>query len=209
MNSKTLGISALAIAAVLLACGLGTSSTVGIAVAPTATQVVVNTPAPMSAPQVTLAPTSLDPCQLVTAQEASSLAGTTLPAGTEGTQGSNIKTCTYGSMSSVMFIVDVAQAPDMASANAMVTQGKAALLAALQTFAKTGTSTVTPLPNLGDGGYLVTMSATVSGQTMNIAGISVRKGTTFFGLTDWATGQSATSSAALQSEAQTVLGRLP
>src|SRR5690242_18375456 len=63
-------------------------------------------------------PVALDPCVLVTASEASTLAGVTFASGTEGTTEGGSKTCAYGAKTANVFTVLVAQAPDAATAQA-------------------------------------------------------------------------------------------
>ena len=62
------------------------------------------------------APTSLDPCQLVTSSEASALAGTTFGPGQEEASGQGGKRCVYGSQTTNVFMVEVGQAASPAAA---------------------------------------------------------------------------------------------
>jgi hypothetical protein len=149
-------------------------------------------------------PTSLDPCQLVTAQEASALSGGSFTAGVESTTSGNGKICTYGGRTLNVFEVIVAQAPDVATAQA----GKAEAQAALAKQAPKGLK-FTELPSLADGAAYFSGSVTISGQSIGAGAIYVLKGTIFFGFSDLNFGHAPISAAALQTEAQTILGRLP
>jgi hypothetical protein len=149
-------------------------------------------------------PTSLDPCQVVPAGEAPQLAGTTFGAGKEETTSGNGKICVYGGQTLDVFSVIVAQAPDVATAQA----GKAAAEAQIQSEAGKGVQ-VTEVPNFADGAAYTAGSYTISGQTFNIAAFYALKGTIFFGFSDLLLNKPAPTAAALQAEAQTVLGRLP
>ena len=62
--------------------------------------------------------TSLDPCQLVTSSEASSLAATTYGPGQVESSGQNGKRCVYGSGTTNVFMVEVGQAASAAAARA-------------------------------------------------------------------------------------------
>ena len=79
MNQKRTIIYMLVIAVLLSACSAA-ASTPAATIAPVAMPTA--TPAPAATqPQAALAAVALDPCQLVTSQEASTLAGTTFGAG--------------------------------------------------------------------------------------------------------------------------------
>jgi hypothetical protein len=215
-------ISVLAITALLSACSTSTPtvtsatqpaaafSTPVATVTPNATVTSgpTDTPAVTSTPQQTAAPTSLDPCQLIPNQEASSLAGTTFGAGAEGSLPGGGKTCTYGSQSSNVFIVQVVQAPDAATANAAETQFLSDLQASLQQLSSEGLN-VTQLPDFADGAVLAEASINAGGVSVNGSAFGFRKGTIFFGFDDVVLGGPAPSGDALQAEATTVLGRLP
>jgi hypothetical protein len=187
------------------AAGTGTPAPTSVAPAATSTPAATDTPAPSSEPSLaTGVPTSLDPCQLVTSQEASQLAGASYGAGVEGTTSGGGKTCVYGGQTLNVFTVIVGQAPDVATAQA----GKAEAQAAILQQAGKGIA-FTELPNFADGAAYLVGSFTVSGQTLNGSAIYVLKGTVFFGFSDLALGHPTPTSAALQAQAQVILGRLP
>jgi hypothetical protein len=149
-------------------------------------------------------PTALDPCQIVPASEASALAGTTFTAGVESVTSGNGKICTYGGQTLNVFEAIVGQAPDVATAQA----GKAAAEAAINQQAG-GALKFIELPGFADGAAYVIGSLTISGQTFNGSAFYALKGTTFFGFSDLALGHATPTLAAMQAEAQTILGRLP
>jgi hypothetical protein len=205
MNRKMITISVLAIATLLSACNAATSTPT-----PTAAALPTSTPIPASVQQPQAAASvALDPCQLVTSQEASTLAGTTFGTGTEGSTPEGLKTCAYSYQATNTFTVDVGQAADAASAKAYKDQFLADLQANLQQLTSQGLN-ITQLPNFADGAVLASVSLNVQGMALNGSAIGVLKGTIFFGFSDIVIGGGAApTSAALQSEATTVLGRLP
>lgn len=160
--------------------------------------------APAASSGPTAVPTAIDPCQLVTSAEASQLVGVSFGAGKESTTEGNGRICTYGSSTLNVFTVLVAQAPDQATVDAAKQQALAGIQQALGQGLK-----VTELPNFADGAATMEGSATVGGTTVSARGIYVVKGLIFFAFSDVAVGKSAPSSAALQAQAQTSLGRLP
>jgi hypothetical protein len=149
-------------------------------------------------------PTDIDPCQLVTSDEASTLAGAQFGAGKEDTTEGNGRTCTYGSGTLNVFTVVVGEAPDAATAQAEKADFKAQLEKAVPKGVK-----VTELPDFADGAAIFGGSATVGGQKISASSIAVLKGTTFFAFSDVKLGGDAPSDDALQAQAQTCLGRIP
>lgn len=185
----------------------GASNPAAATPADTSTPTSSPTQPPVQTAAATLAtavPTSLDPCQLVTSQEASQLAGASFGAGQESTTSGNGKICTYGAQTLNVFMVEVGQAPDVATAQA----GKAEAQAAFERVATKGV-TVTELPSFADGAAVLEGGAVVSGMTFSGSAIYVLKGTIFFGMSDVLVGHAAPTSPALQAQATVVLGRLP
>ena len=179
--------------------------------APTDTPAPVSTPAPSdtSAPGISGAgatgvPTAIDPCQLITSQEASQFAGASFGAGVESTTSGNGRICTYGGQTLNVFMVVVGQAPDVATAQA----GKADAEAAIQQQAGSNVK-FTELPNFADGAAYITGNVSISGQTIGAGAIYALKGTVFFGFSDLGLGKAAPTVAALQAQAQVMLSRLP
>lgn len=164
-------------------------------------------------PEQTAVPTSLDPCQLVTASEASSLAGASFGAGTEGTTSGGAKTCVYGGQTLNVFQVLVAQAPDAATAQSQWTELQAQAEDALKAGTPSGTTVnlnVTDVTLAGaDKAADATASGTISGTTISVSAIYVLKGATFFSFSDLVVGTTAPSSSAMEAQALTTLGRVP
>jgi hypothetical protein len=172
--------------------------------AATPTQAATST----SAPQQAAVNTPLDPCQLITSQEASKLAGTTFGQGAESTTPQGLKICTYGGNTTNVFTVSVIQAPDLATATANKDQFLADLEGKLQQLASQGL-TVTQLPDFADGAVLATANITAGGVNINGGAFAFLKGTVFVGFSDLVVGGPGPDSTAMQSEATTVLGKLP
>jgi hypothetical protein len=208
---RTLGVTALAVTVLLAAC-----SPAGSPAAPTPTSIIGSLPNPVNVPTVAnnpnqkvAAPASLDPCQVITSQEASTLAGATFGAGVESTtQDGGGKICTYGANTTNVFMVEVAQAADLATAQAEKAQFISDIKSNMAQLAAGGL-TVTELPNLGDGATMGIAVINIAGETINGGAIGVLKGTIFFGFSDLVRGGPAPTAAALQSEAQSILGTLP
>jgi hypothetical protein len=190
-----LGVSALALAVLLSACSPVSST-------------LTPPPAATSAPTQTATPTSLDPCVLIDSQEASTFTGASYGAGEEGTIPGGGKLCTYGSETTNMFTVEVAQAPDVDTAQNYKAQFLADLEANAQKLAIHGLNT-TELPTFADGATLAQLSLNVNGIAISGSAIGFLKGTVFIGFSDVVRGGAAPDSTAVQAEAEIVLGRLP
>jgi hypothetical protein len=166
------------------------------------------TAAASEAPQVTAVPTSIDPCQLVTKDEASTLAGATLSAGTVSTE-NNTRICSYGAEGIVLEVL-VAVAPDAATAKAEEPAFKAQLE---QGAAQAGmvSPTLTELPNFEAGvdAAVVSGHASVSGTAVSAIALYALKGAVLIAISDIAIGGSTPSSDAIQAQAHTSLARLP
>jgi hypothetical protein len=212
------GIAAVVVVAlVLAACGASTATGT---MTPTIGALPTSTPAPTSSPsaggaaappsvavpsnEATGVPTALDPCQLVTSQEASQLAGASYGAGQESTTAGGGKMCVYGSGTLNVFEVLVGQAPDVATAKAGKAEAEAAILAQAGNGLK-----FTELPTFADGAAYIVGSITVGGQTYNGSAIYALKGTIFFGFSDLALGHATPTLPALEAQATVILGRLP
>jgi len=196
VHRTTAGISVLILAAVLAACSPAPST-------PAATP----TPAATDTPQQAATPTSLDPCELISSQEASTLAGAAFGAGLEGSTPGGLKMCTYGAQTVNVFTVEVAQAPDIATAKADEQSFLDDLKANLAQLSSQGLQ-VTQVPNLADGAAMAQASIPTQLGTINGSAIGFRKGTIFFGFSDIVVGGAAPTSQVLQSEATTVMARL-
>jgi hypothetical protein len=159
-------------------------------------------------PQSAAVNTQLDPCELINSQVASTLAGTTFGQGKDVTTHDNLKICTYGGQTTNILTVEVVQAPDVATAQADKAQFLADLQSSMQNLTDQGLN-ITQLPNFADGA--VAANANVSSGGVSISGnaFGFLKGTVFFGFSDVVIGGTAPTDAAMQAEANTVLGKLP
>ena len=217
------GFGGAAMAALVAACGSSSSST------PTPTS---NTAANSSTTSTTATTggtatagggvnVTLDPCQLVTAAEASSLAGATFSTGTEQTNtdtaggGSTSRTCVYGGATLNVFEVTVAQATDASTAQADWSTQQARVQSEISKASSqlpAGTAfnfNVNDTSVSGaDKAATVAATTTVSGHTLAISGIYLLKGAVFVAFTDLVLGTSPPSVSAMESQAATTLGRV-
>src|SRR4029079_788382 len=157
----------------------------------------------------TAVPTSVDPCQLITAQEVSALTGATVraAAGQAPTDTNNVKTCSYG-QEGVDVTVLASRAPDVATAK----NDEDAAKADLQKNAPGLPIKVDDLPGFAPGADAVVVSLSMGGSASTYSGIAiyVLKGTDFFGITDISTlGFGGPTSARIQDLAKVAVGRLP
>jgi hypothetical protein len=167
-------------------------------------------PSTEASADATAVPTSIDPCQLVSADEAGKLSGATFGAGKETTTKGNARICTYSGNTLNVFSVEVAIAPDEATAKADEAAAQADLQAAAAKLASHG-ATVTQLPGFAPGADAVLLEATISlgGKTLGGRGMYVLRGTTFFSFSDIAVDKAPPTADAMKAEAMTLLGRLP
>ncbi len=203
MRIPTQGLVALA-ALLLVACGSATTSG-------------SSSPTPSAAsptPQQSASPVALDPCQLVTSSEASSISGASFTAGKEGVTSGGAKTCAYGAQTRNVFLVVVTQAPDAATAQADWAQEQAKAEAAIKQGLPQGASVnlnVTNLTNVAgaDKAAIASFSTVISGQPVGVIGIYLLKGSTFVSFSDLVLGSPTPSAATMEAQAQTTLGRVP
>jgi hypothetical protein len=171
-------------------------------------------PSPTAPAQLTpSASANLDPCQLVTQQEASQLAGTTFAAGKKEAISSAASTCTYGAQTLNVFTVEVAVAPDAKTALADWAQEEAKAQAGVQQLvAEAGGSVSLSAGDItlsgADKAATAIATAKISGQTLNISAIYVLKGAVFFMFADLVAGKQAPTTSAMALQAQTVLTRV-
>jgi len=177
---------------------------------PTAATTSAAPPPPTSGSvSVAGAPTSLDPCKLVPAAEASSVAGVTFGPGQGSTAGVS-KRCVYGAQTLNVFTVEVEQAADASTAQVAFTQAQAQAQAEVQQQLPPGINanfSTADVAGLADKAVTASGTATIGGQTLGISGIYVLKGATFFAFQDFRRGSPPTA-AAMEAEAQMVLGRI-
>jgi hypothetical protein len=159
------------------------------------------------AADATAVPTSVDPCQLVTAQEASALTGANFGEGQAATDANNVKSCSYG-QEGVDLMVLASRAPDEATAKKNEDDAKAEL----ERNAPGLPYKLEELLGFAPGADAAIVSGSMSSSGLSYMGIAiyVLKGTDFFAITDIATlnGQAPTS-AQMQDLAKVALGRLP
>lgn len=143
--------------------------------------------------------TTADPCQLVTAQEASTLTGAAYGPGTERAAGVG-KTCVYGGGTNNVLMVDVWQ-----GSAALLQQMRGLLTAELAKGSASGHVDPIPVSGLGDSAT----AYAVSGEPFNASSIYVLIGNYAIYVVDEATVSPAPTTAALTATARTALGRLP
>lgn len=182
--------------------------------APSASATASAQPSPSSAalqpsptPEATAVATSIDPCQLIPADEAGTLAGAKFGPGKEETTSGNSRICTYGANTHNVFQVIVAIAPDEMTAKKEEAAAEADARASAGDLAKG--LVITKLPSFAPDTDAVLMEIKPNPIVAGRA-IYLLRGTTFFGFSDLVTGPTGgPSTAAVKDEAMTVLGRLP
>jgi hypothetical protein len=168
--------------------------------APTATQEAT------ALPQTGGSQTSLDPCELLDSTEAKNLTGADFGAGVESTLDSGVKVCTYGANTANVLMVEVAQAPDLATAQAYQDSFVNDIKSGLAQFGDVPFQ-VTDISDFGNGA----ISATLGQNSIDVTGaaFAFRKNTIFFGFSDLVMGGTAPTADAMRAEAAFVLGELP
>jgi len=156
-------------------------------------------------------PAPVDPCQLVTASEASALAGANFDTGTYSDNGS---TCIYGAQTVNVFMITAAQATDADTAQADWAQDEAKVQSVSGSSVPAGITVnfnVNDVNDLAGADRAATGQMSLAGQGHAISGSAfyLLKGATFVGFSDLQVGTGAPSSDAMESQAATVLSRLP
>jgi len=210
----TIVIGAMLIAGCTSSASPSASSLAAAAPTTAVSSTPTTTPTASATTAQSAAPTSLDPCQLVTATEASSLAGASFPAGTEGTTSGGGRTCVYGAQTTNVFSVLVAQAPDAATAQADWTQEEAKAQSTLEKGVPSGVTVSLNLSDVSnvagaDRAAVGTGSATISGETIHGSVIYLLKGAAFVYFGDLVLGKAAPATADMEAQATTTLGRVP
>ena len=160
--------------------------------------------APVAAPAPTgSAVTTLDPCQLVTQQEASTLSGVALGSGKHDDVPGGERRCNYSAGIGTEVTVAVVQAASVAEAQAEKDKVRAEAEQQLG-----GQVNLARVSGLGDDAESLQASLAGAGGTVNMNGIYVLKGRTGFAIVGARLGGAAPNSAALIAQANTVLGRL-
>lgn len=218
--SRTVGlgvVSAVGVLALAACSSSSPSSGSGAANAANATTAASVSAPPTQAPATSAPPTTQaaaatapDPCQMVTGTEASALAGASFGPGKKSNGGSD---CTYSSPTLRLVSVQAARANSAAEAQAYWAQEQAKLPDLMQREAQAPaavhlTIKVTPLSGFGDRAALISGSATLEGMTLAVNGMYLLKGATFVGFEAMAINHPAPTTAAVEAQAKTVLGRM-
>jgi hypothetical protein len=152
--------------------------------------------------------TSIDPCQLVTADEVATLMGAPFGPPSSTTGENNSRICDYG-QEGLDFEVIVVQAPDAATAK----QQEPAFKAQLEkeaTDAGIPNLKLTELPGLEPGVDAALLRGTTStGTPSGGAAFYALKGPVLLALSELAEGSRSASDAAIEAEGKVALGRIP
>jgi len=177
-------------------------------------------PSPASTPSAAVSPSppslaSLDPCKLVTAQEASNLTGTTFGAGVEETADNGARECVYSRPNQNVFIVMVNVASDATTAEADWATTEADAQSGLQKLAGSEGASVglhagnITLPGADQAATAVAGGAIGGNHILNVSAIYVLKGAVFFMFSDLSLDKPAPAASAMAATASTVLTRIP
>jgi hypothetical protein len=200
---RIIGVVAV-LAAALAGCSTSAPNagpTRGAATTPAATKAAPATSAAGGGTAVTTA----DPCQLVTAAEASQLTGASFGPGKREDVPGGVRQCVYGYQTTNVFLVAVVTAASVAEAQA----AKAQILAEAQSKLGGTALSLKKVPGLGDDAQEIHSSMSANGVTINLAGLYVLTGATGFALVDVVVGAAAPSIPSLVTQAQTLMTRLP
>lgn len=166
-----------------------------------------------TSPSAPAAAVALDPCQLVTSAEASSLAGTTFASGLEQTTDGGSRVCVYGYQTTNVFMVLITQAPDSDTAQQTWADEEQRAQALLQQGLPPNVSVKYALSDLTLPGFdrasLAGGTGTIAGRAINATAIYLLKGPAFVTFSDLVLDNPAPTGDAMQSQAATVNGRLP
>ncbi len=195
------------------------SAVVNATIPPLATEAPTSSPTEEASTTATEAPsetalpsavaTAIDPCQLITADEASKLVGVTFGAGKTITNPGKPNLCTYAAPGPHLFSVEVAVAPDEATAKAAEAHAEQDLKSQGSQLGQMGVK-VTELPGFAANTDAAMLEGSVKGSVPLAArAMFLLRGVTFVGFSDVALGGQPPSAQDMQNEAMTVLGRLP
>ena len=156
-------------------------------------------------PEPTAVVTDIDPCQLITSEDASTFVGVKFGAGKATNTENNMKMCSYSGPGPNIFTVEVAVAPDVATAQAAEADAKAELSSK---GAKLG---VTPLPSFADNTDAAILQGSAGSNGIRRRPRAVApQGHHFVGFSDIsAGGASPPSEQAFKDEGNAVLAKLP
>ncbi|HEV2218097.1 MAG TPA: hypothetical protein VGV88_11050 [Candidatus Dormibacteraeota bacterium] len=207
MNRKSVGLAASLAFLALTACA-SSSTTVSTSPTPAAS------PLAKASPSAAGTPTAVDPCQVLTQSEASTLAGTTYASSKQETTSGGAKLCVYGAQTLNVFEVLVATATSATVAQSQWDQEKAQVTSELQKGAATPgltfTANVSDTTLAGaDRAASGTFSGTISGHTLAGTALYFLKGVYFVAIVDIVVDHTPPALAAMEAQGQTSLGRLP
>ena len=155
--------------------------------------------------------TDIDPCQLITADDASAFVGVKFGPGRESTTDKNVKICNYDAPGPNLFFVEVAIAPDEATAKAAEAAQEADLESQAQDLASLGL-TVTKMPGFAPNTDAALLQGGLSQGGVSVAALAMflLRGTTFVGFSDTAVGGGQPpSEQAFKDKANELLAKLP
>jgi len=156
--------------------------------------------------------TSLNPCQIVPADEASAVAGATFSAGQEEPTGTGGERCVYGSETTNVFSVIVGQADSATDAEADYSQEEADAQSAITKQVPAGVKLneqTQDVSGLGDRATVVSGSVSMGAESIAASAIYLLKGAVFLSFSDEVVGAGAPTAEALEAEATKALARLP
>ena len=158
-------------------------------------------------PEPTAVATDLDPCQLITSDDASTFVGVNFGKGKASTTENNVKMCSYAAPGPNIFTVEVAVAPDVATAQAAEAAAKQDLDSNTENLLK-----VTELPNFAEGtdAAMLQGGGSAGGISLAARALLLLRGTTFVAFSDVdAGGGKPPSEQAFKDEANALLAKLP
>jgi hypothetical protein len=168
-----------------------------------------STEAPSESELPSAVATDIDPCQLITQAEASALVGVTFAPGKAATSSNHVRNCVYAAPGPNLFTIEVAVAPDEATAKAAEASTEKDLQDRGKQMADLGLK-VTELPGFAPNTDAALLEGSVTDPVaMDARALLLLRGTVFVGFSDIAVGGKAPSQDAMKAQANTVLGRLP
>ena len=154
---------------------------------------------------------NLDPCQLVTQSEASTLAKATFGPGKEESLTGGSKECVYGSQTTNVMDIIVAKAATPEAAQAVYAEELGEVQTLITTRLPAGVTVKLNTANtegIGDKASTVSGGETLLGKPIGFTGIYVISGATFFTIGDLVVGAAAPTVSALQDQAKVTIGRI-
>ena len=162
-------------------------------------------------PEPTAVVTDIDPCQLVTSDDATAFTGVKMGAGKASTTEGNARICTYAGPGPNILMVEVAIAPDVATAKAAEKAAENDLDSQAQQNGADALK-VTKMPGFAENTDAAMLEGGGSGGGLTLAAraMLLLRATTFLAFSDVAVGGGKPPSAQqFQDEANTLLGKLP